>query len=116
MKAVVVAAVAVAEIAEVSEVSEAAETAAGAGTVEREHPNYDWVSKGRIAAVVAGRAGNCKQGCTARTQPAIAEDLHLLGSEEVLETAGVPNLEAAAWVDTVESRMHSFLYIWEVYK
>ena len=55
----------------------------------------------RIAAVVAGHAGNCKQGCTASSQPAIAEDLHLLGSEEVLETAGVPNWEAAAWVETV---------------
>jgi hypothetical protein len=60
--------------------------------------------------VVAGHAGDCKQGCTASSQPAIAEDLHLLGLEEVLETAEVPNLEAAAWVDTVESRMHSFLY------
>ena len=51
--------------------------------------------------MVAGRAGNCKQDCTARIQPAIAEDLHLLGSEEVLEMAEVPNLEGAAWVDTV---------------
>lgn len=51
--------------------------------------------------MVAGHAGNCKQGCTARSQPAIVEDLHLLGSEEVLEMAGVRNLEGAAWVDTV---------------
>ena len=60
--------------------------------------------------MVAGHAGDCKQGCTASSQPAIAEDLHPLGLEEVLETAGVPNLEAAAsasWVD-MESRCTAF--------
>jgi hypothetical protein len=74
--------------------------------VEREHPSDDWVSKGHIAAAAAaaaavGHAGGCKQDCTARNQPAIAEDLHLLGSEEVPEMVGVPNLEGAAWVDMV---------------
>ena len=56
--------------------------------------------------MVAGHAGNCKQGCTASSQPAIAEELHLLGSEEDLETA-VPNLEVAAWVETVDMMMRA---------
>ena len=77
--------------------------AAVAGSVERKHPSDDWVSKGRIAAAAAavGHAGDCKQDCIARSLPAIAEGLwqRLLGSEEALETAGVPNLEGAAWVD-----------------
>lgn len=47
-----------------------------AGAVEREHPNDDWVSKGHIVAgaAVVGHAGDCKQDCTARSQPAIAVD------------------------------------------
>lgn len=76
--------------------------AAVAGSVERKHPSDDWVSKGRIAAAAAGYVGNCKQGCTASSLPAIAEELHLLGSEEVLEMVEVPNLEEPAWVDTEE--------------
>ena len=58
--------------------------------------------------MVAEHAGDCKQGCTASSQPATAEDLHPLGLEEVLETAGVPNLEEAAWVDNGEAGCTAF--------
>ena len=87
-------------------VVDAAEIAAVvAGAEKREHPSDDSVSKGRIvvvvAAAVAGHAGDCKQDCTARNQPAIAEDLQrrLLGSEAALEKVGEPNSEGAAWLD-----------------
>lgn len=103
MVAVAVAvAAAEAEAEAVSVAAEASEiAAAGAGVVEQRHPNDGWESRERAAAVVVGHAGNCKPGCTARSQPAIAEDLRLLGLAEVLGMAGVPHSEGAAWADTV---------------
>ena len=71
------------------------------GTQRLEDVAQAYVDWGRRAAAAAGRAGGCKQDCTARRHPAIAEDLHLLRSEELLEMVGVPNLEGAAWVDMV---------------
>jgi hypothetical protein len=83
----------------VTETRVAVVAVAAAGAVEWEHPNDDWVSKGCIAAAaaaVAEHAADCKQDCTARSLPAIAEDLHPLELEGVLEMVGVPNLEGAA--------------------